>query len=317
MTLRLRGAGVGVLVAAAAWLAAGCGGGAAEFPPAGPSPAGGNGQLNYAIPSAGGTLDPLDARRVAEQTVTRQIFEPLVANLNGPYGRRHGMAGIAVAIHRSRDSRVWSLRLRPGVRFQDGRLLDAGAVLTNIQRWRRSPVGRDLLPGLIGADGPRPDLVRFIFAQPVPGAEARLGDPRLGLVSPNALSSPSGGWTLLRVAGAGSGPFRLTSRPGGTVLLRRNHAWWGTRYGLGPALDEVSFRRVPGVKARIGLLRAGSVEVAGDIGPAAVRLRADPLLSAIAVTSGYSIGVERSVRGLTGSPTQPLSGVWIAGIDRG
>ena len=317
MTMWLRGAIAGALAVVAACLAAGCGdGGATEFSPSGPPPVGGNGELAYVIPSGPGSLDPLGAQTIAEQTVARQIFEPLVATLTAPYGRRGGMPGIALSIRHSNDLRVWSLRLRPGVRFQDGRILDAAAVLANARRWRASPVAAALLPGLIGADGPRPDLVRFIFSQPVVNPRPRLGDPRLGLVSPGALSSSRGGPSLLAVAKAGSGPFQLSSRPGRTVLLKRNRSWWGSRHGLGPALDEISFRTETSLAERIALLRAGQVQVAADVGPGAARLRADPLLEALALASGYPLGLERSVRGIDGPAPQSLAGVWLTGIDR-
>jgi peptide/nickel transport system substrate-binding protein len=312
----LRCAFFGAVVAGFALASIGCGGGATAFAPATPAPVGGNGELTYALSGSPGTLDPLAARSISGQTVIRQIFEPLVASQNEPYGGRRNVPGVAISIHHSADRRVWSLRLRQGLKFQDGRILDAAAVLANERRWVASPVGRALLPGLIGADGPRPDLVRFVFAQPVSDPNSSLGDPRLGLVSPSALSSGSGAASLLRVAKAGSGPFQLSGRPGGTLLLRRNPGWWGSRVGLGPALDEISFRTEPSAAGRLGLLRAGGVQVAGDVGPAAAQLRADPLLGAVGVTGSYPIGIERSVRGIVVSQPQSLAGVWLTGIDR-
>jgi ABC-type transport system substrate-binding protein len=316
---RLRGALVGAL-AVAAMLASGCGGGATRFPAAeSPSRAGGNGELVYAIPSPAGGLDPLAAQTISEQTVARQIFEPLVASLDGPYGRRRNVPGVALSSLHSGDFRVWSLRLRPGVRFQDGRLLDASAVVVNAERWRTSAVGRRLLPSLIAADAPRPDLVRFVFDAPARDLPARLGDPRLGLVSPAALLPQSGtDASLLRVPQAGSGPFQLSARPTGGVVLERNRGWWGSRRGLGPALDEVAFRAVGNQSSRLALLRAGSVRVAGDVGKAAAeQLRADPLLTSAAAASPYPIGLERSVRGIVGWRPGSLSGVWVTVINRG
>jgi ABC-type transport system substrate-binding protein len=311
---RLRCAFVGAVAAALAALSAGCGGGATAFPPSGPARAGGNGELSYAIPSGAGALDPLAARSIPEQTVARQIFEPLVTTQNGPYGRHRGVAGIAASIRHSADRRVWRLRLRPGLRFQDGRILDAPAVLSNTRRWLSSPVGRALLPGLIGVDGPRPDLIRFVFTQPVSDPGVRLGDPRLGLVSPSALAPGPGGGSLLRVTKAGSGPFLLSGRTRQAVLLKRNRSWWGSKHGLGPALDEIAFRIVPSDAGRVGLLKGGKVQVAGDLGAAAAQLRTDPLLSAVGVTSAYSLGLERSVRGILGPAPQSLAGVWLTGI---
>jgi peptide/nickel transport system substrate-binding protein len=305
----------GVLVLAIP-LVSGCGdGGAARFPAAGnPAEAGGNGTLAYAIPSTPSGLDPLAAGTIAAQTVSRQIFEPLVASIDGPYGQRRNVPGIALTDRHSDDFRVWSLRLRSGVRFGDGRLLDASAVLVNVRRWRASPVGRDLLPGLIAADGPRPDLVRFVFASPMRDLPSRLSDPRLGLVSPPALQPNSGANVLLlRVAQAGSGPFQLAGRSGPEIVLRRNRGWWGSRRGLGPALDKITFTAEARRRGdRLELLRRGAVEVAADIGRAAAqRLRADPLLTAVSVAGPYAIGLDRSVRGIFTWRPRGLSGVWI------
>jgi len=320
VTLRVRGALVGALAVAAA-LGAGCGEDeAARSPTAGdPQRTGGSGELVYAIPAAPGGLDPLAAQTISTQTVTRQMFEPLVASLDGPYGHLRGVPGLALSTRHSSDFQVWSLRLRPGIRFQDGRLLNASAVLVNAERWRTSAEGQQLLPGLIAADGPRPNLVRFVFDGPIRNLASRLSDPRLGVVSPGALLPQSGTRaSLLRVGQAGSGPFQLDTRPRGAVVLTRNRGWWGSSRGLGPALDAVAFRAVASRASRLALLRSGSVKVAGDVGRAAAeRLRADPLLTSVAAASPYAIGLERSVRGIDGWRPQILSGVWLSVLERG
>jgi ABC-type transport system substrate-binding protein len=283
-----------------------------------PPAAGGNGSLAYAIPAAPGSLDPLSARSLSAQTVSLQIFEPLIASLHGPYGRRRSVPGAVLAAQHSGDSRVWSLRLRPGIRFQDGRLLDASAVLANAERWRSLAAGRRVLPGLIAADGPRPDLVRFVFANPVSDLPRRLAVPALGLVSPSALRPQSGaGARLRRVTQAGSGPFELVGRTRGGLILRRNRSWWGSAHGLGPALDEVTFRLAPSRRTRVDLLRGGAVRVAADLGPAAARrLRSNPLLTAVSAASPHALGLERSVRGIDSWPPASLSSTWLTVIVR-
>jgi ABC-type transport system substrate-binding protein len=283
-----------------------------------PPRAGGNGELAYAIPFAPRGLDPLAAQTIPAQTVSRQIFEPLIASLDGPYGRRRNVPGVALSSRHSGDFRVWSLRLRPGVRFQDGRLLDASAVLVNARRWRTSSVGRRVLPGLIASDGPRPDLVRFVFASPMRDLPSRLSDSRLGLVSPDALQPQSGASALLlRVAQAGGGPFELAGRQTASPVLKRNRGWWGSGHGLGPALDQIDFRPVALRRNRLALLRSGAVRVAGDVGRAAARrLRSDPLLTAVAVASPHAVGLDRSVRGILSWRPGSLSGVWLTTLGR-
>lgn len=305
------------LLAAALW--AGCGDDArTRFREAeDPRRPGGGGRLAYAIPASPGDLDPLSAATASERTVARQIFEPLVASLDGPYRRRAGVPGVALSARHSGDFRVWSLRLRRGVRFQDGGLLNASAVVENAERWRTSAAGRRLLPGLVAADGPRPNLVRFVFSEPVRNVATRLSDPRLGIVSPTALR-PGGerGALMTRVRDAGNGPFQLRSRSGERVDLARNRGWWGSPEALGPALEGVEFRIVPARAARLAMLRAGDVQVAAAVGAAAAQLRGDPLLTSVGGTGAAAIGVERSLRGFDGRPEQSLSEVWIAAIDR-
>src|SRR5207253_117257 len=126
--------------------------------------------------------------------------------------------------------------------FQDGSPLDASAVVVNAERWRASAAGRALLPGLEAADAPRPDLMRLFLARPLADVRRRLASPRLGIVSPRELT----GGRVERPTGAGSGPFELRRAAGPSVVLARNTGWWGTAHGLGPALDQIALRVVPG-----------------------------------------------------------------------
>ncbi len=191
-------------------------------------------------------------------------------------------------------------------------------MLANVGRWRASPVGQGLLPGLIGADGPRPDLVRFVFADPVDDLPHRLADPRLGLVSPEAIRPGPGPEPLLRMTQAGSGPFELARRSAGAIELRRNAGWWGSRSGLGPALDGIDFRFAASPAARLALLRGDEVRAAQDIAAAAARrLRGDPLLTVVAPAGPHPLGVERSLRGLGSWRPDSLAGVWLAVVQRG
>jgi len=317
MRSRPRGALLCALALGAASLAACGGGGARSAAVGGPPAAGGNGSLAYALPAAA-SLDPLAARALGAQIVSRQIFEPLVTRLDAPYGRRRGVPGAVLSSRHSGDYRVWSLRLRTGIRFQDGRLLDAEAVLANAERWRTSVAGRTLLPGFVAADDPRPDLVRFVFTDPVADLPRILADPRLGLVSPAALAPQSGrDASLTRVMQAGSGPFELGRRTGDGWILTRNRHWWGSAVRLGPALDAIGFRVRAGRRARLGLLRRGTARVAADLGRgAAARLRSDPLLTSVSPHSPHALGLERSVRGIATWRPRSMSGVWLTTVGR-
>lgn len=308
----MRGRLCGALAAGllALLLAGGCGEGATRFSGNEPPRAGGSGTLRYAVPAVPQSLDPLRAGTISERIVVSQLFEPLVARLRGPYGSARQRPGLALDWRHSRDFRVWSFRLRPGVSFQDGTPFNASAVKANAERWRDSSSGRRLLPGLVAADAPRPDLARLVLASPLRELPARLQDPRLGLVSPSAIAASGG---LSRATQAGSGPFELTRRSSDRYSFARFGRWWGSRLGLGPALDGVDFDVVPSQVARLRVLRDTDVRVAAELDPGAARsLKGEPLLTAVGVRSGHAVGFERSVRGIDGWRPEPLSGVWLA-----
>ena len=297
-----------------AGLAAGCGGDEEQTPGAG-GPVSGGGTLAYAIAGHVRELDPLLAASADEQLVTRQIHEPLVASLAAPFGDARRSRGLAISWRSTPDREIWSFQLRKGIRFQDGVPLNAAAVLANAERWRTLPEGRALIPELVATDAPRPDLVRFILSSPVPDFPDRLASPRLGIVSPRSLRPHSGtGAVLAGAERSGTGPFELRAgAPAGSVLVVANTSWWGTRLGLGPALDQVQFEVEPSDERRVDLLIAGEVQAAAGLAAGDVAaLRDDPLLTYVRAGSGSVLGLERSVRGIqAGASIEPLSDVWL------
>jgi peptide/nickel transport system substrate-binding protein len=279
---------------------AGCGGGGDGNARVGTGlpPAGGGGTLDYALPAVPVTLDPLAAGDRASMTVVRQVSEPLVEQLSGPYGQTSAPEpGLALSAKPSHDRTTWTVTLRSGVRFQDGTPFNAASVLANSRRWQSDPTGRALLPHLFAVDAPRPDEVRFLLDEPVPDLASRLSDPRLGIVSPR---------------GAGTGPFQPERAGPGRRTLTRFAGWWGSPKGLGPALDGVTFLVARRPAQRLRLLQQGSVQVADPLGPSGLRLaQSDPLLATVGGPV-RGIGLEGSVRGVDSAGSVPvLSGVWL------
>jgi peptide/nickel transport system substrate-binding protein len=312
---------VAAALSAALLGAAGCDGGDREGAPApsGNAAAGTGGALVWALADRPAEVDPLLATRRSDQLVTRQVHEPLVEQLAAPFGDARRLPGLAVSSGASAGYTIWHFALRQGVRFQDGTPFNAGAVLANAERWRTTTAGRALLPDLFAADAPRPDLVRFFLDRPDPDFPARLSDPRLGIVSPRALVPRRGsGARMAREERSGTGPFELRERDAGGALVARNLAWWGSDRGLGPALDQVQFRVSTSADGRLALLEAGDVQVAEALGPSEAReARRNPLLE-ILRGAGASLGLERSVRGITSAREIPsLSGVWVARVGGG
>jgi len=297
---------------------AGCGGGSTESVSPGTPPTPG-GTLAIAVPNAPQTLDPLLARTPADLLVARQIYEPLIERLSGPYGDVRRRAGLVTSADPAERNTIWRLHLRSNVRFADGARYNATAVLANVGRWRGTTEGSALLPGLVAVDAPRPDLVRFIFESPDPDLERQLASPQLGLVSPRVLRSGDASARLARGVAAGTGAFELRERDPQRLLLARNVQWWGTRHELGPAVDQIDLRIVPSPAERLMLLRRGEVQAAYDLEPAQIaRLKRDPLLTALPGRGSTALGLERSVRGIASAGAVPvLSQAWLTRIATG
>jgi peptide/nickel transport system substrate-binding protein len=311
--MRLKAATVAVCALLGLVGCGGGGGGGARVGSGLPA-AGGGGELGYALPSLPSTLDPLAAKDRAAMIVARQVYEPLIERLSGPYGQTPPQAGLALTARPSRDRTTWTVTLRLGVHFQDGTPFNAAAVLVNSKRWQTSPVGQRLLPHLFAVDAPRPDEVRFLLDQPVADLVSRLSDPRLGIISPQALNPQSGRRArfVASASGSGTGPFESGPRGPGRQMLSRYPGWWGSPLGLGPALDAVTFVLAPQPAQRLRLLKAGTVQVANPLGRPELRAaETDPLL----VTVGgplTGLGLEGSVRGIDSArAVSVLSGVWL------
>jgi peptide/nickel transport system substrate-binding protein len=311
---------LGTVLAAVAVAGLGCGDDSAQSVAGASGQPAPSGTLSIAMAQAPSNLDPLLARTRADRVVVGQIYEPLIKTLAGPYGDLRRLPGLVLAARPVADRTIWRLRLRQEVRFQDGARFNASVVLDNAQRWLGTVEGRALLPGLVAVDAPRPDLVRFVFDRPDPDLERQLASLRLSVVSPLVLKSPDGGGArLARGERAGTGAFELRERNSRGVLLARNVSWWGTKHGLGPAVDQVELRTVGGAARRLTLLRRGQVQVIEGLRPAQVaRLRRDPLLTALPGGDGSALGLERSVRGIDSAREIPaLSGVWLTQIGTG
>ncbi len=296
---------------------AGCGGGSAESVTPGTQPTP-TGTLRIALPTRPDSLDPLLAASAADRLVVAQVYEPLTRAVSGPYGQGASQPGLALWARPSDGGTVWRVRLRAGVRFGDGARFNSAAVLANATRWRATPAGQALLPGLVAADAPAPDLVRFIFDRPVAHLERRLASVRLGIVSPRDLRLPDAARRLANGLAAGTGPFEIHRSDPREILLARNGLWWGTREQLGPGVDLVSLRFPHSAARRLALLERGSVQIAEGLGPEQVdRLRRDPLLTDQAGPGGSEVGLSREVRGFEADGTPLLSRAWLTTIGGG
>ena len=242
-----------------------------------------------------GEVGRLGGRLVLAQRSEPKTFNPVLAADNASREIIHRMMADLIHINRethktepalakewkvSRDGRRYTLRLRRGIRFSDGKPLDADDVVFTfrvlLDEKLHSPQ-RDLL--IIGG---KPITVRkvdshtvvFELAEPY-GAGERIFDS-IAILPRHMLEAPYREGRFANVWGlnvspreiVGLGPFRLKEYvPGQRVVLEKNPYYWkkdqkGQRL---PYLVEIVFLQVPSEDAQVIRFQAGETHLVSRI----------------------------------------------------
>ncbi|MEJ3742538.1 ABC transporter substrate-binding protein [Actinomycetes bacterium KLBMP 9797] len=153
---------------------------------------------------------------------------------------------------------LWRFQLREGVRFHNGRQMDADAVVASLRHVAKESFTRDAVTGgTLTVTGPReftltteeplalaPNALASIYSYPIydVAAAERAGKDETALVA----------------AGVYTGPFRPVAVTGQVITTERFEGYWGTR----PHLPGVELRCVGDAQARVSAVRAGEVDIA-------------------------------------------------------
>lgn len=152
----------------------------------------------------------------------------------------------------SPDGRTWSFRLRPGVRFHNGRLLTAPLVAAAFERKLSaaavSPYLRLLFGMVASVDAPDPQHVTFRLKYPYTPFLRNLALPQAAIYLPGVLP-------------AGTGPYKIEAIRQGAVSLRAYEGYWDKM----PAVARVLLRKIPDPGRRLRLLQQGKGVIALDI----------------------------------------------------
>lgn len=219
------------------------------------------------------TLNPVTAADAPSREVIGRLMADLI-HINR--ASQQTEPSLAKSWTVSKDGRVFTLKLRHGLRFSDGQPFDADDVVFSFQLYlddRIHSPQRDLL--VVGGkpiEVRKIDqyTVRFTLEQPYAAAE-RIFDslammPRHLLEKSYQQGALAQAWTLSTSPGeiAGMGPFRLKQYvPGQRIVLERNRYYWKVDRNKNrlPYLDELVFLFVGNEDAQVIRFQAGDTDL--------------------------------------------------------
>lgn len=170
---------------------------------------------------------------------------------------------LARSLTPNKNGSVWTIKLRPGLRFSDGTPLNAAAIKYNFERMNKVGfAGKNTWPSLKRVDVVNNLTARVILKYPDGAFPVELYSQDGTLGSPTAFKKEGSGFSNHPV---GSGAYELSSwTHGNEVVLTRNPYYWKKPY---PFFNKVIFRIIPSQAASLAALKAHSVDAA-EIDPA-------------------------------------------------
>ena len=226
--------------------------GAASVLPALPARAAAN-DLVVGVPDNLTGLDPADVNDTLSQSACRLMFQ-------GLFGFDKDMKLIPVlaeSYEADPAARVFTFKLRTGVKFHDGTPFDAAAVKANLERVA-DPANRlkrqSLFAMLDTVEVVDPATARVHLKEPFGAFVNTIAHPAGFMLSPKAIAEF--GKEINRHP-VGTGPFTFVSWSADTLRAKKNADYW--KPGL-PKVDSVTFRSIPENGARIAALQAGEAQ---------------------------------------------------------
>jgi peptide/nickel transport system substrate-binding protein len=186
--------------------------------------------------------------------IAEQINEPLYVSKNDGKTLK---PWLATSYTKSADAKTYTFKLRPGVKFSNGKAMTAADVKFSIDDARKQSKGWGYLDAAIKSiDAPNPSTVVFHLKYPWAPFLADIGLFANGIV-PNNFAGQSRAQFYKHPIG--TGPFMWDKRVvGHSVTLKRNPFYW--QKGK-PYLDGVTWTFISDENTRELQLRGGQIQV--------------------------------------------------------
>lgn len=216
--------------------------------------------LTVAVEALWQNIAPINGISNASARIFPNLYDRLVEidYLNDPSGQT---LSPRLATSWARKDKIWTLQLRPGVKFHNGQTMtaeDVAFTLSEQRLWGKTafePRGRTFAAGIVRVDAVGPLTVEIETAEPdinVPGKLAGY----IGYVVPKAYYLEKG-VDGFGQAPIGTGPYKMRSYRGNeaAVLDAFNDHWSGP-----PPARSLTFKLVPEYAGRLSGLATGEFD---------------------------------------------------------
>jgi peptide/nickel transport system substrate-binding protein len=233
------------------------------------------GQLVYGRGADSISLDPININDGESIRVTQNIFETLFQ-----YDENLELQPkLAESYEVAEDGLTWTIKLKTGIKFQDGTDFNADAVVFNFERWMdpANPYHQGDFPyypflygGFKGDPNHKIEYVKavdestveFKLTEKIAPFISYLAIPMFGIASPDAIKKYGEKFGENPV---GTGPFQFDSwTKNDKVVLKKNENY---HVDGQPYLDEIIFRVIPDNSARLTALQSGEVDLIDGMNP--------------------------------------------------
>jgi peptide/nickel transport system substrate-binding protein len=276
---------------------------------------GGGGQQGTSVPQTGikdgGTLtvalleepDQLDPT-TAQTLVGREVFSTFCEKLYDVDAKLQIVPQLAAAMPQvSADGLSVTIKVRQGLKFNDGTPFDAGAVKTSLDRDLTLPTStrKSEISSIKDVQVTDPSTIQIDLKQPFAPLTAALAD-RAGMVmSPTQLLKLGTGFASSPIC---VGPFTLTERvPNDHITLTRSQYY----YDKGKVhLDKIVYKFIPDENVRLANVSSGAAQIGERMAATDVdKMKRDPNLGLLqATTLGYQ-GIDLNVGNANGAGKAP------------
>lgn len=215
--------------------------------------------VTIAVASNFTTLDPYDANDTLSQAVAKSFYQGLFG-----FDKEMKLENVlAESYQASPDGLSYTIKLKTGVKFQDGTPFNAEAVKANLDR-ASNPDNHlkryNLFKTIASTEAVDANTVKITLKQPFSAFINTLASPAAAMISPDALKKYGKDIGFHPV---GTGPYEfVTWNQTDFVKVKKFAGYWKAGY---PKLDSITWRPVVDNNTRSAMLQTGEANFAFPI----------------------------------------------------